>query len=127
MAFIELPVNNFSERSYYLKIRERSSYAFALVSVAAAIELDGNKIKTVRIALGGVAHKPWRALTAEKWLTGKEANALNFQAAAKAELKDAKPLEHNKFKVPMSEKAIVRALQGAMQGGIYGLEDSHNA
>ncbi|NEU70263.1 xanthine dehydrogenase family protein subunit M [Spirosoma agri] len=119
---IDLPTNGFSERSYYLKIRERSSYAFALVSVAAALALDGNQIKQVRIALGGVAHKPWRALIAEKWLIGKEATEANFQAAAEAELKNAKPLEHNKFKVAMARKAITRALQGAMQGGVYGLD-----
>jgi len=120
---IELPGNQFAERSYYLKIRERSSYAFALVSVAAAITADANRIKDVRIALGGVAHKPWRATIAEKWLLGKEATQANFHAAAEAELKNARPLEHNKFKVALAHKAIVRALQGAMQGGMYGLGD----
>lgn len=119
---IELPKNDLAEHSYYLKIRERSSYAFALVSVAAAISLEGNQVKQVRIALGGVAHKPWRASVAEKWLTGKEATETNFRAAAEAELKNAKPLEHNKFKVAMARNAIARALQGAMQGGVYGLE-----
>jgi xanthine dehydrogenase YagS FAD-binding subunit len=119
---IELPANDLAERSYYLKIRERSSYAFALVSVAAAVALEGNQIKQVRIALGGVAHKPWRASVAEKWLIGKEATEANFRAAAEAELKNARPLDHNKFKVAMAKKAITRALQGAMQGGIYGLE-----
>lgn len=117
---IDLPANQLSDKSYYLKIRERSSYAFALVSVAAALVTDGNKIKDVRIALGGVAHKPWRASVAEKWLTGKEATEANFKAAAAAELKNAKPLEHNKYKVGLTTKAIVRALEGAMQGGIYG-------
>ncbi|MEO5889601.1 MAG: xanthine dehydrogenase family protein subunit M [Ferruginibacter sp.] len=120
---IELPENDFAERSYYLKIRERSSYAFALISVAAALVVDGTRIKQARIALGGVAHKPWRASVAEKWLTGKEATEANFKMAAEAELKNARPLEHNKFKVPMAGKAIARALQGAMQGGIYGLEN----
>ena len=119
---IELPANDFAERSYYLKIRERSSYAFALVSVAAALALDGNQIKQVRIALGGVAHKPWRASVAEKWLMGKEATAANFRAAAEAELKNARPLAHNTFKVAMAKNAIARALQGAMQGGVYGLD-----
>lgn len=119
---IELPANEFAERSYYLKIRERSSYAFALVSVAAALALDGNQIKQVRIALGGVAHKPWRASVAEKWLIGKEATEANFRAAAEAELKNARPLAHNKFKVAMGKNAIARALQGAMQGGVYGLD-----
>ena len=119
---IELPENDFAERSYYLKIRERSSYAFALISVAAALTVDGsNHIKQVRIAMGGVAHKPWRASVAEKYLVGKEASEANFKAAAEAELKNAKPLEHNKYKVPMARKAIVRALQGAIEGGIYGL------
>lgn len=117
---IDLPANQLSDKSYYLKIRERSSYAFALVSVAAALVTDGNKIKDVRIALGGVAHKPWRASIAEKWLAGKEATEVNFKAAAEAELKNAKPLKHNKYKVGLTAKAIVRALEGAMQGGIYG-------
>ncbi|RYY62751.1 MAG: xanthine dehydrogenase family protein subunit M [Chitinophagaceae bacterium] len=120
---IELPENNLAGKSYYLKIRERSSYAFALVSVAAALEVDGNRIKDVRIALGGVAHKPWRATIAEKWLAGKDATEANFRAAAMAELKQAKPLEHNKFKVALAEKAIARALQGAMKGGLYGMEE----
>ena len=120
---IELPENELADRSYYLKIRERSSYAFALVSVAAALSLEGNQIKQVRLALGGVAHKPWRAAVAEKWLIGKEATEANFRAAADAELKSARPLEHNQFKVAMARKAITRALQGAMQGGVYGLED----
>ncbi|MBW8684783.1 FAD binding domain-containing protein [Chitinophaga rhizophila] len=118
---IELPENNFAEHSYYLKIRERSSYAFALVSVAAALSLDGNKIKDVRIALGGVAHKPWRANVAEKWLSGKEATEANFKAAADAELKSAKPLEHNKYKVKMAVEAIVRALSNATSGAGYGI------
>ena len=117
---IDLPANRLAERSYYLKIRERSSYAFALVSVAAALETDGNKIKDVRIALGGVAHKPWRAKVAEEWLIGKEATEANFMAAATAELKNAKPLQHNKYKVGLTRNAIVRALEGAMQGGAYG-------
>jgi xanthine dehydrogenase YagS FAD-binding subunit len=117
---IDLPANQLSEKSYYLKIRERSSYAFALVSVAAALQTDGNTIKEVRIALGGVAHKPWRASLAEKWLIGKEATEANFKAAAEAELKNAKPLQHNKYKVELTTKAIARALEGAMQGGMYG-------
>ena len=120
---IELPKNDFAERSYYLKIRERSSYAFALISVAAAMAMEGTRIKQVRIALGGVAHKPWRATVAEQWLTGKEPSEINFKTAAGMELKTARPLEHNKYKVAMATKAITRALQGAMQGGMYGLGD----
>jgi xanthine dehydrogenase YagS FAD-binding subunit len=114
---IELPKNNFANKSYYLKVRDRASYAFALVSVAAALETDGNKIKQVRIAMGGVAHKPWRALEAEKMLVGKDATEANFMAAADAEMRNAQPLEHNKFKVELGRRGIVRALSMAMSGG----------
>lgn len=114
---IELPKNNFAGKSYYLKVRDRASYAFALVSIAAALEMDGSKIKQARIAMGGVAHKPWRAIEAEKFLTGKEATEANFKAAADAEMKAARPLEHNKFKVELGNRAIVRALQMALNGG----------
>lgn len=114
---IEIPKNNFAAKSYYLKIRDRSSYAFALVSVAAALELQGNKINQVRIAMGGVAHKPWRATEAEKFLTGKEATEANFKLAGEAEMRNAKPLEYNKFKVELGRRAITRALVQAMNGG----------
>lgn len=114
---IELPKNNFAGKSYYLKVRDRASYAFALVSVAAALETQGTKVKNVRVALGGVAHKPWRATEAEKFLVGKDATEANFTAAAEAEMRNAKPLEHNKFKVELGKRAIVRALQMAMNGG----------
>jgi xanthine dehydrogenase YagS FAD-binding subunit len=111
---IEIPPNNFAARSAYVKVRDRASYAFALVSVAAALEMDGKKIKQVRLAMGGVAHKPWRAAEAEKFLAGKEATEANFRAAAEAEMKNAKPYEHNKFKVELGRRAIVRALTQAM-------------
>lgn len=114
---IEIPKNNFAGKSYYLKVRDRASYAFALVSVAAALEMNGNKIKQARVALGGVAHKPWRATEAEKFLVGKEATEANFKAAAEAGMKAAKPLEHNKFKVELGRRAIVRALTVAANGG----------
>jgi xanthine dehydrogenase YagS FAD-binding subunit len=114
---IELPKNNFADHSYYLKVRDRASYAFALVSVAAALDLNGNRIVNPRIAMGGVAHKPWRALTAEKLLAGKEASEENFVAAAEAEMAQAKPLEHNKFKIELGKRAIVRALNMAMNNG----------
>ncbi len=114
---IELSKNNFANKSYYLKVRDRASYAFALVSVAAALETDGNSIKNVRVAMGGVSHKPWRATEAEKFLAGKAATEANFQAAAEAEMKVAKPLEHNKFKVELGKRMIVRALTQAMNGG----------
>ena len=114
---IEIPKNNFADKSYYLKVRDRASYAFALVSVAAALEMNGNKIKDARVAIGGVAHKPWRAKEAEKFLNGKEATEANFKAAAETEMKAAKPLEHNKFKVELGKRAIVRSLMMAMNGG----------
>ncbi|QMW05664.1 FAD binding domain-containing protein [Spirosoma foliorum] len=116
---IELPKNRFADKSYYLKVRDRASYAFALVSVAAALEMDGasNRIKAVRIAMGGVAHKPWRALKAEQLLVGKEATEANFKLAATAEMAEAKPLAHNAFKVELGNRSIVLALQMAMNGG----------
>ena len=113
---IELPQNRFAEKSYYLKVRDRSSYAFALISVAAALAMDGNRIVQARIALGGVAHKPWRALKAEQLLVGQEATEANFKQAAEAEMADAKPLEHNAFKVELGKRSIVRALQVALTG-----------
>lgn len=114
---IEIPKNNYADKSYYLKVRDRASYAFALVSVAAALEINGNKIKQARVAMGGVAHKPWRATEAEKFLTGKEATEANFKQAAEMEMKQAKQLEYNKFKVELGKRAIVRALMQAMNGG----------
>ena len=121
---IELPKNRFADKSYYLKVRDRASYAFALLSVAAALEMDrsdgsgsGGKIAQVRIAMGGVAHKPWRALKAEEMLIGKEATEANFKLAADAEMADARPLEHNKFKIELGKRSIVRALEMAMNGG----------
>ena len=114
---IEIPKNNFAANSYYLKVRDRSSYAFALVSVAAALEINGKRIKQPRIAMGGVAHKPWRAFDAEKVLIGKEATEANFRAAAEAEMANAKPHQYNKFKVELGRRAIVRALTNAANGG----------
>jgi xanthine dehydrogenase YagS FAD-binding subunit len=112
---IEIPGNNFANKSYYLKIRDRASYAFALVSVAAAVEMDGDFIKQVRIAMGGVAHKPWRAHESEKMLLGQQATKVNFEQAAEAEMAQAKPLEHNQFKIELGKRGIVRALQMAIQ------------
>lgn len=112
---IEIPKNNFASKSYYLKVRDRASYAFALVSVAAALETEGNQIKQARIALGGVAHKPWRAFEAEKFLVGKETTESNFRQAAELEMSKAKPLQHNAFKVELGQRAIVRALMQAVQ------------
>lgn len=110
---LEIPPSPFGDRVNYLKIRDRSSYAFALVSVAAALELDGNAIKTARVALGGVAHKPWRARKIEAALVGKPATDDSFKQAVELELADAKPLSHNAYKVPMLRHAIARALNRA--------------
>jgi xanthine dehydrogenase YagS FAD-binding subunit len=107
---IDLPAIPFATRSHYLKIRDRASYAFALVSVAALLDLDGGQIRSARIALGGVAHKPWRALKAEKQLAGKKADTEVFRSAAEAELDDAKGYKYNSFKIEMAKRAIVRAL-----------------
>ncbi|CAA9286514.1 Periplasmic aromatic aldehyde oxidoreductase, FAD binding subunit YagS [uncultured Coleofasciculus sp.] len=107
---IELPHLSFGKRSHYLKVRDRASYAFALVSVAAALDIDNGTIKSARVALGGVAHKPWRATEAEKILVGANANPQTFQAAAEATVKAATPQKHNRFKVELAKRAIVRAL-----------------
>ena len=110
---IELPKSSFAKNYYYLKVRDRASYAFALVAVAAALELDGGKIKQARVVLGGVAHKPWRSAEAEAALVGKSASEESFRRAAEAALKDAKPLAHNAYKVELGKRAVVRALMRA--------------
>jgi xanthine dehydrogenase YagS FAD-binding subunit len=115
---IELPKSNFAKNSYYLKVRDRTSYAFALVSVAVALEMQGKRIKQARIALGGVAHKPWRALEAEKILANASATDAVFKKAADAALGGAKALEHNAYKIELAKRAIVRALKKAVEGGI---------
>jgi xanthine dehydrogenase YagS FAD-binding subunit len=108
---VDLPPVPFATRSHYLKVRDRATYAFALVSVAAILDLDESKnIKTVRIALGGVAHKPWRATKAEQQLVGKLAEEGAFRAAAEAELAQAKGYRDNSFKIELAKRSIVRAL-----------------
>jgi xanthine dehydrogenase YagS FAD-binding subunit len=110
---IELPRSNFAKNSYYLKVRDRASYAFALVAVAAALELDSGTIRQSRVVLGSVAHKPWRSREAEAALSGKPASEESFRRAAEAAFKDAKPLAHNAYKVELGKRAIVRALMRA--------------
>ncbi|MCX6216672.1 xanthine dehydrogenase family protein subunit M [Spirosoma sp.] len=107
---IDLPAKGFPEYFQYLKLRDRASYAFALVSVAAALEIEGGTITAARIALGGVAHKPWRKPEAEAALVGKPATKENFQAAAELLLAGAQGYEHNAFKIELAKRAIVRAL-----------------
>jgi xanthine dehydrogenase YagS FAD-binding subunit len=107
---IELPALPLASNSTYRKVRDRASYAFALVSVAAALELDGDTVKDVRLALGGVAHKPWRALKAEEALRGGPATEEAFRRAAEAELADAKPLHDNGFKIELARRTIAAVL-----------------
>jgi xanthine dehydrogenase YagS FAD-binding subunit len=114
---IELPRSNLAKNSYYLKVRDRASYAFALVAVAAALELERGTIRQARIVLGSVAHKPWRSREAEASLSGQHASEESFRTAAEAALEDAKPLAHNGYKVELGKRAVVRALMRASKLG----------
>ncbi len=107
---IELPPLNFAAKSTYRKVRDRASYAFALVSIAAALEIEDGVIKDVRIAIGGVAHKPWRASKAEAALRGGPATDEAFLAAAVAEMADAAPLRDNGFKIALTKRTLVAVL-----------------
>jgi xanthine dehydrogenase YagS FAD-binding subunit len=110
---VELPAQGFAKNYSYLKIRDRLSYAFALVSVAAALELEGGTIKQARLALGGVAHKPWRDAAAEAALGGQPANQAAFARAADILLRGAKGFAHNTFKIELARRSIVRTLTQA--------------
>ena len=107
---IELPELTFAAHSAYRKVRDRSSYAFALISVAAALELEDGRVKDVRLALGGVAHKPWRAWRAETSLKGQPATMKSFREAANAELADATALRDNGFKIELARRTISAVL-----------------
>ncbi|WGF90939.1 FAD binding domain-containing protein [Marinivivus vitaminiproducens] len=113
---VELPPDGFAANHTYLKLRDRLSYAFALVSVAAALELDGQRIRRARMALGGVAHKPWRRTEIEDALVGTEAGADAFERAASGLLEGAVGYSHNTFKIDLAKRAIVRALGQAAAG-----------
>src|SRR5215510_3407028 len=113
---VELPARGFAANYTYLKIRDRLSYAGALVSVAVGLELDGDTIREARFALGGVAHKPWRDPAAEAILRGEAATELNFARAADALLRDARGFAHNSFKIGLARRAVVRALTQAGRG-----------
>jgi xanthine dehydrogenase YagS FAD-binding subunit len=113
---VEIPSQALTAHSTYRKVRDRASYAFALVSVAAALDLEDGMVKDVRIAMGGVAHKPWRAFKAEAVLRGQAATLENFRAAAAGELADAKPLRHNVFKVELAKHSITAVLQELAEG-----------
>lgn len=115
---IDLPAASsvFSPHSYYLKVRDRASYAFALVSVAAALDVRNGVIQQARLALGGVAHKPWRATAAEQVLNGQRAEEAVFRRAAESAMQGAVGTEHNRFKIELGRRAIVRALTIAANG-----------
>jgi len=108
-----IPDNNFAANSYYLKVRDRASYAFALISVAVAMELEGTTIKDIRLAMGGVAHKPWRLKEAEEMLKGKQASVENFKMAAELAMKGAKAYQYNAFKLKLAPNTMVQALKTA--------------
>ena len=110
VTFVELPPLSFAQNSTYRKVRDRSSYAFALVSVAAAVALDGDRVGDLRLALGGVAPKPWRAWKAEKVLRGQRASAESFGSAINAELADAEALSGNRFKIDLARRTVVAVL-----------------
>jgi xanthine dehydrogenase YagS FAD-binding subunit len=113
---VELPAQGFATNYTYLKIRDRLSYAFALVSVAVGLDLEGGTIQEARFALGGVAHKPWRDKALEATLRGQRPNDGTFQRAADVLLRDAKGREHNSFKIDLARRVIVRALTQAANG-----------
>ncbi len=119
---IDLPPKGFVEHHAYLKLRDRTSYAFAIVSVAAGLELADGKITDARLALGGVAHKPWRVPDAEKSLIGGPATRENFARAAEALVSGARGFQYNLFKIELAKRAIVRALQQAVT-----MEDIHDS
>jgi xanthine dehydrogenase YagS FAD-binding subunit len=108
---IELPPMPFAVNASYRKVRDRASYAFALVSLAAALEVEDGTVKNVRLALGGVAHKPWRAAKAEALLQGAPATEASFQRAADAELESAVGLRDNGFKIELARRVIVHSLR----------------
>jgi xanthine dehydrogenase YagS FAD-binding subunit len=110
---VDLPAMPFAWRSRYLKVRDRSSYAFALVSAAAILEIEGGAVSQARVALGGVAHKPWRVAEAERLLIGRAADEAAYRQAADALLDGARPYGHNGFKVELARRTVVRALSMA--------------
>ena len=111
---IEVPARAEGRASYYLKVRDRQSYEFALVSAAAAVATDGRRIRSARLALGGVAHKPWRLTAAETALRGASLDDIGaLTSAIAASFTEARPLAHNAFKVELAQRVALRALQTA--------------
>ena len=114
ITHVTLPSPRPGSRQFYLKLRDRASYEFALASAAVVMNLDGGNIRYIRIALGGVGTKPWRSPEAEAALTGKPANAANFRQAAEAALRDAKAQSENKFKIELAKRCLTHALETAV-------------
>ena len=116
IASIDVPTGPAAANSVYYKVRDRASYAFALVSVAAGLELDGDTVKTCKLALGGVGTVPWDCAEAAADMTGKPATRETFQAAAESIFRDAVGYSHNAFKIPMGKRAVVNALEMLADG-----------
>ncbi|MFD1874149.1 FAD binding domain-containing protein [Hymenobacter bucti] len=110
---VDIPDGPFTKHVHYQKVRERASYAFALLSTAAALDLDGNTIKAARLAMGGVAHKPWRLTAAEQSLVGQPATEASFRRAAEVAMQGAKAFKHNAYKLKLGPNVIVQALRTA--------------
>ena len=110
---VDLPTNQFADHSHYLKVRDRASYAFALVSVGVGLEMKGKTIQDIRLAMGGVAHKPWRLTAAEAFLKGKAATETNFKQAAELAMQGAKSYGENDFKLTLAPNSIIDALKTA--------------
>lgn len=110
---VELPPQGYAEHYHYLKVRDRASYAFALVSVAVGLAMENSSVQQARIALGGVAHKPWRLPQAEAMLSGQQLTPALLEKVADVAVQDAKPYEHNAFKIGLTKRAIIRSLQTA--------------
>ena len=105
-----VPAAAHARKSLYLKVRERTSYAYALASAAVGLDVQAGQIRSARVALGGVGTKPWRSLAAEKVLNGAPATEATFRTAAAAALREAQPREQNRFKVELAQNTLVRAL-----------------
>jgi xanthine dehydrogenase YagS FAD-binding subunit len=117
ITHVRLPRLPIAERSHYLKVRDRASYEFALASAAVALDLDGDTIRSARLALGGVATTPWRALEAERALAGRQADERAFREAAEIAMAGAVGRHHNQFKIELATRTIVRALT-TVKGGL---------
>jgi xanthine dehydrogenase YagS FAD-binding subunit len=111
ITHVELPASPFAAHARYVKVRDRAAFAFALAAAAVGLDLADGRIRDARIALGGIATKPWRSLEAEQALVGKPATRATFERAAKAALVDPKPRRDNAFKVELAQRTIVRALE----------------